>query len=59
MPIVTIDWFGGRSPEQMEAISRAVTDALVEHGKVAAKDVWIRYSDTPKDNWYFGEVAQE
>ena len=33
MPIVTIEWYEGRSPDQKKEIAEKVTDLLVEVGK--------------------------
>jgi 4-oxalocrotonate tautomerase family enzyme len=51
MPVVTIDWFGGRTSEQKAAIATQMTKTMVEEGNVKPEDVWIRFVDTPKTHW--------
>lgn len=58
MPVITIDWFGGRTNEQKQAIASQITDALVEKGNTKREDVWIRFVDTPKENWSLGGNLQ-
>ena len=35
MPIVTIEWYDGRTPEQKKEIAEKLTDLLVEVGKTS------------------------
>ena len=58
MPIVTIEWYEGRSPEQKAEIARGVTDLLVEVGKTQPEQVWVRFSDSPKGDWAIGGELQ-
>ena len=58
MPIVTIEWFEGRSPEQKREIAEKLTDLLVEVGKVPSDQVWIRFVDSPKSEWAMGGEIQ-
>jgi 4-oxalocrotonate tautomerase len=59
MPVVTIDWYEGRSEEQKAEIAAKVTDVLVEVGKTKREEVWIRFVDSPKGDWAFGGVKNE
>jgi 4-oxalocrotonate tautomerase len=58
VPIVTIEWFEGRSPEQKREIAEKLTDLLVEVGKVPSDQVWIRFVDSPKSEWAMGGEIQ-
>jgi 4-oxalocrotonate tautomerase len=58
MPIVTIEWYEGRSPEQKKEIAELLTDMLVEVGKTERSHVWIRFVDSPKSEWSMGGEIQ-
>ena len=58
MPVVTIEWFEGRSAEQKREIAERLTELLSEVGKMPADQVWIRFVDSPKSEWAIGGVVQ-
>jgi len=58
VPIVTIEWYEGRSPEQKREIAEKLTDLLVEVGKTEREHVWIRFVDSPKSEWAMGGEVQ-
>jgi 4-oxalocrotonate tautomerase len=58
MPVVTIEWYEGRSPEQKREIAEKLTDLLVEVGKTERDQVWIRFVDSPKSDWAMGGELQ-
>ena len=58
MPVVTVEWYEGRSPEQKKEIAEKLTDLLVEVGKTRREDVWIRFVDSPKSEWAMGGEIQ-
>ena len=58
MPIVTIEWYEGRSPEQKREIAEKLTDLLVEVGKTEPEHVWIRLVDSSKGDWAMGGELQ-
>ena len=58
MPIVTIEWYEGRSPEQKRELAEKLTDLLVEVGKTQREHVWIRFVDSPKSEWAMGGEVQ-
>ena len=58
MPIVTIEWYEGRTPEQKAEIAELLTDLLVQVGKTERDHVWIRFVDSPKSEWSMGGVIQ-
>ena len=58
MPVVTIEWFEGRSAEQKAEIAEKVTQVISEVGKTPADQVWIRFSESPKSEWAIGGEMQ-
>ena len=58
MPIVTIEWYEGRSPEQKRELAGKLTDLLVDVGKTQREHVWIRFVDSPKSEWAMGGEVQ-
>jgi 4-oxalocrotonate tautomerase len=58
MPVVTIEWYEGRSPEQKKEIAEKLTDLLEDVGKVSRDQVWIRFVDSPKSEWAMGGEVQ-
>jgi 4-oxalocrotonate tautomerase len=58
MPIVTIEWYEGRSAEQKREIAERLTDLLVEVGKTQPEHVWIRFKDSKQSDWAMGGVVQ-
>jgi 4-oxalocrotonate tautomerase len=58
MPVVTIEWYEGRTPEQKREIAEKLTDLLADVGKTSADQVWIRFVDSPKSEWAIGGELQ-
>ncbi len=58
MPIVTIEWYEGRSPEQKKELAEKLTDLMVDVGKTQREHVWIRFVDSPKSEWAMGGENQ-
>jgi 4-oxalocrotonate tautomerase len=58
MPVVTIEWYEGRSPDQKRELAEKLTDLLVEVGKTDRDQVWIRFVDSPKSEWAMGGELQ-
>ena len=58
MPVVTIEWYEGRSPEQKRELAEKLTELLVDVGKTRREDVWIRFVDSPKSEWAMGGEIQ-
>ena len=58
MPVVTIEWYQGRSPEQKKEIAEKLTDLLVEVGGTERSHVWIRFVDSDKADWAMGGELQ-
>jgi 4-oxalocrotonate tautomerase len=58
MPIVTIEWYEGRSPEQKKEVAEKLTELMVDVGKTEREHVWIRFVDSPKGEWAMGGEIQ-
>jgi 4-oxalocrotonate tautomerase len=58
MPVITVEWYEGRSPEQKKEIAEKLTDLMVEVGKTPREQVWIRFVDSPKSEWSLGGEIQ-
>ena len=58
MPIVTIEWYEGRSAEQKKELADKLTDLLVDVGKTQREQVWVRFVDSPKSDWAIGGEIQ-
>jgi 4-oxalocrotonate tautomerase len=58
VPVVTIEWYEGRSPEQKRELAEKLTDLLVDVGKMPRDQVWIRFVDSPKSEWAMGGEIQ-
>ena len=54
MPVVTVEWLEGRTPQQKRELSDAVTRAFVEIGKVTPDQVWIVFRDVKRSDWAMG-----
>jgi 4-oxalocrotonate tautomerase len=58
MPIITIEWYEGRSPDQKREVAEKLTDLMVEVGKTQREHVWIRFVDSDKSDWAMGGEIQ-
>ena len=58
MPIVTIEWYEGRTPEQKRELAEKLTDLMVDVGKTEREHVWVRFVDSPKSEWAMGGEIQ-
>lgn len=54
MPIITVDLFEGRSREQREQFTKAVTTAAAEILKAPVDHTWVIFRDHPKSHWAMG-----
>ena len=58
MPIVRVEMFSGRSPEQKAELANAITAVLVRIAKTSADATTVIFSDIDKGNWAdAGELA--
>jgi 4-oxalocrotonate tautomerase len=51
MPVITVEWLKGRTPEQKERLAEEITKAFVENTGVAKDQVWIVFRDVPRSDW--------
>ena len=60
MPIVTIEWYEGRSPEQKRELAERITELIVDvvPNHTSAEHVWIRFVDSPRSEWAMGGEVQ-
>jgi 4-oxalocrotonate tautomerase len=56
MPNVRIEMFEGRSQEQKNKLSVAITEAFVEHAKCKAEGVAIIFTDIKPSDWMTGGI---
>lgn len=54
MPVITVDWLEGRTPQQKRELTDAITRAFVEVGKVSPDQVWIVFRDVKRSDWAMG-----
>jgi phenylpyruvate tautomerase PptA (4-oxalocrotonate tautomerase family) len=50
MPVVTVEWYAGRSPEKKAEVADRLVKAFDESG-IATDQLWIKFIDIPKENW--------
>ena len=51
MPMVSVEWLEGRTPQQKAQLADALTQAFVEHAKVQPDQVWIVFRDVKRSDW--------
>lgn len=51
MPIITVEMFEGRTREQREAFSKAVTEATTRILKAPVDHTWVIFKEHPKSHW--------
>jgi len=51
MPMVTVDWLEGRTPEQKTKLAETLTRAFVEIAGVRSEQVWIVFRDVKRADW--------
>ena len=54
MPMITVEWLEGRTPQQKTQLTDAITNALIEIAKVSKDQVWIVYRDVKRSDWAQG-----
>ena len=54
MPMITVEWLEGRTPQQKSQLTDAITTALIEIAKVSKDQVWIVYRDVKRSDWAQG-----
>ncbi len=51
MPMVTVEWLEGRTPQQKAQLAEAMTKSFVEIAKVQPEQVWIVFKDVKRPDW--------
>jgi 4-oxalocrotonate tautomerase len=51
MPVVTVQMWEGRTPEQKRKLMHALTHAMVEHAGARPEALHIVLQEIPKENW--------
>ena len=60
MPIIRVEMIEGRSTEQKQALSQALTDAVVQTCRGKAESVYVVIEDVKKENWAIaGKLVSE
>ena len=54
MPLITVEWLEGRTPEQKTQLTTAITAALTDIAKVSKEQIWIVYHDVKRSDWAMG-----
>lgn len=54
MPMVTVDWLEGRTPQQKAELAAAMAQAFVDIAKVSSEHVWIVFNDVKRSDWAMG-----
>ena len=54
MPVVTVDWYEGRTPEQKKKVIEGITEVLTKVAGVPPEATWVVIRDLPKTNWGMG-----
>ena len=53
MPVVTVEWWEGRTVEQKKQLAEGITSVMVDMG-IRAEAVIVIIKDNPKHNWASG-----
>lgn len=59
MPMVTVEWLEGRTPQQKAQLAEALTKAFQKIAKVSKEQVWIVFRDVPRSDWAMGGALLE
>jgi 4-oxalocrotonate tautomerase len=51
MPVVTVQLWEGRTVEQKRALTRAITDAMVEHAGARPDGLHVILQEYSRENW--------
>jgi 4-oxalocrotonate tautomerase len=54
MPMVTVQWLEGRTPQQKAQLAGALTRAFTEVAQVPPEQVWIVFDDVKRSDWAMG-----
>lgn len=51
MPVITVEWLEGRTPQQKAQLTARITQAFVEIAQVPPDQVWIVFRDVKRSDW--------
>ena len=51
MPVIRVEWLEGRTPQQKEQLTTAITEAFVKIAQVSPEHVWIVFHDVKRSDW--------
>lgn len=51
MPVVTVEMWPGRTVEQKRKLTKAITDAMIEHAEAKPDHLHVIIHDIPLENW--------
>ncbi len=51
MPFVIVEMWEGRTVEQKRKLTRAITDAMIEHGGCKPDHLHVVIHESSKENW--------
>ena len=51
MPVITVEWLKGRTPEQKEKLAEEITKAFVDNAGVSMDQIWIVFRDVSRSDW--------
>ncbi len=51
MPVITVEWLEGRTPQQKTRLADALTKSFVDIAKVQPEQVWIVFRDVKRADW--------
>ena len=54
MPVITVEWLEGRTAQQKQAVTEALTKTFVEVAKVTPDQVWLVFRDVKRSDWAMG-----
>ena len=54
MPVITVEWLEGRTPQQKAQLADALTKAFGEIANVPKEQVWIVFEDVKRSDWAMG-----
>ena len=54
MPVITVEWLEGRTPQQKAQLAGALTKAFTDIAKTPADQVWIVFKDVKRSDWAMG-----
>mgnify|MGYP001566698845 CR=1 FL=1 len=54
MPVITVEWLEGRTPQQKRELATAMTQAFIKIAQVSQDQVWIVFRDVKRADWAMG-----